>query len=156
MDILKRYWDANCFLGWFNNEPDKADKCKGTLEKAQNGELIIITSALTLTEVIKIKNKPVIKPEKEDIIRNFFKQEYIVIRNVDRKVGEYARNLIWKYEFLNPKDSIHVATAILFKIQTLNTFDTDLIKLDNKIENPSLHICEPDIPYHYQKGLKNF
>ncbi len=61
MDKLIRYWDSDCFLGWFNEEWDKIDQCKGVLTKAQNGELIIVTSALTLTEVLKVTDDDSLK-----------------------------------------------------------------------------------------------
>ena len=59
------YWDSDCFLGWFLNEANKVLKCRGTLQKAQNGDIKILTSAITLTEVIKLKNRPKLKKENE-------------------------------------------------------------------------------------------
>lgn len=152
MAIIQVYWDANCFLGVFSNEPDKVPKCKGTIEKAENGELKINTSAITLTEVIKIKGKKRLLRDKEQMIVDFFKHNYVTIHNVDRRVAECARRLIWKHSSFAPKDSIHVATAILRKIPTLNTFDNDLLKFDNKLGSPKLRICEPDIPYQMELG----
>ena len=152
MAIIQVYWDANCFLGVFSNEPDKVPKCKGTIEKAENGELKINTSAITLTEVIKIKGKKRLLRDKEKMIVDFFKHNYVTIHNVDRRVAEYARRLIWKHSSFAPKDSIHVATAILRKIPTLNTFDNDLLKFDNKLGSPKLRICEPNIPYQMELG----
>lgn len=150
MSILKVYWDSDCFLGWFKNERDKINKCKGTVEKAKKGELKIITSAITLTEVIRLKDKPPLTQQDEKKISGFFKHEYIIIQNLDRKIAEFSRNLMWKHPALKPKDSIHVATAILRKIPILNTFDEGLLSLDNRYGSPPLHICHPDIPWQGQ------
>jgi len=147
MASIKVYWDSDCFLGWFLNEPDKVPKCKGTVQGAQNGNVQIITSAITLTEVIKLKNRPKLKKANEKMIADFFKNDFIIIRNLDRKVGAYARELIWRYSKLKPKDSIHLATAILCKIPELNTFDKELLSLDGKITRASIKICMPNIPY---------
>jgi predicted nucleic acid-binding protein len=155
MAIIQVYWDADCFLGIFNNERDKVNKCRGTIKKAESGELKINTSAITLTEVIRLKDRPRLPREKEQIIIDYFKHEYIIIHNVDRKIAEYARHLIWRYSALAPKDSIHLATAILRKIATLNTFDKGLLKLDNLLGSPKLRICEPDTPYQTELPFDN-
>lgn len=56
----RRYWDSCAFLGWLNNEQGKAEKCEGVLDAAESGSIEIVTSALTLTEVIKRKgDKPI-------------------------------------------------------------------------------------------------
>lgn len=150
-ELLYRYWDSDCFLGWFNKEKDKIELCRGTLTKAQNRELKIITSALTLVEVIKIKGKPKLPQEKEQKIIEFFENDFIIIRNVDRFLSEFARNLIWTYPQLNPKDSIHLATAVLHNIHIFNTFDNDLLSLNEYIElndkSGKLIIKKPDIAH---------
>ena len=148
--IQQIYWDSDCFLGIFNNESDKVAKCKGTIEQAENGHLKINTSALTLTEVIKLKGKPRLSRDKEQMIIDFFKHECIIIHNVDRRTAEYARRLMWRYSSLKPKDSIHVATAVIRKIPTLHTFDQDLLALDSKLGTIKLRICQSDIAYQME------
>lgn len=144
---MLRYWDSVCFLGWFNAEPDKVACCEGVVQHAEKKEVKIVTSALTLTEVIKIKNHPQLARDNEDIIRQFFQNEFIVIRNVDPFVAEYARDLIWEHGHLRPYDSIHLATAVLHKVDVLDTFDDHLLRLDGQIGNPALRITSPDMPY---------
>ena len=90
------------------------------------------------------------KKENEKKIADFFKNDFIIIRNLDRKTGTYARELIWRYSKLKPKDSIHLSTAILCKVPVLNTFDRDLLKLNGKISKASIKICRPNIPYQTQ------
>ncbi len=147
MAIIQIYWDSNCFLGIFNNEIDKVKKCKGTITKAESGDLIIVTSAITLVEVIRLKGRPRLKKDAERKIVDFFKHQYIVVHNLDRMAAEKARELMWKHPDLLPKDSVHVATAILRKIPKMHTFDQELLKLDNKYGDPKLCICEPDIEH---------
>ncbi len=139
------YWDACTFLSWFNDkeEPENTKKCISTIEAAKNDEIIIVTSAITLTEVIKIKGKNTLSSEHEKIIKDFFENKFINIVNVDRRIGEYARDLIWKYPHLSPKDSIHLATALKNNISTLNSFDDHFLKLNNKIDN--IKISKPNL-----------
>lgn len=49
------YWDSDCFLGWLQGEPGKEKLCHDTIEKAKKREVLIVTSALTLTEVLAVK-----------------------------------------------------------------------------------------------------
>lgn len=151
-DIRKIYWDSDCFLSWFKKEADKADKCKGTILNAEKGNIKLVTSAITLTEVIKLKHKEAIAREHETKIVEFFQHNYIIFNNADRMICENARELIWN-NGLNPKDSIHVATALFLKLTEFHTFDEQLIKLDNTLGNPLLRISEPNITYQETLGF---
>ena len=141
------YCDANIFIGWFNNEEDKVKACRGLVDASEKGEVRIVSSALTLTEVIKIKGQQPLPQSKEETIKGFFEQEFVGIVNVDRRTAEFARDLIWRHPHLNPKDSIHVATASMTEdVDVLYTFDDDLLRLDGQLGEPSLRISIPDIP----------
>ncbi len=147
------YWDANCFLGLLNNEKDKVKCCQGVMKKAEAGELIIVTSALTFIEVIKMKGQPRLTSAVEKTIRGFFENSFVSIQNVDREVGVKARELMWKHSALLPKDSIHVATAILRNVPKLHTFDPDLLSINGKCGSSTLTICKPDVGY--QMGFED-
>ncbi|OHB77744.1 MAG: hypothetical protein A2Z25_19145 [Planctomycetes bacterium RBG_16_55_9] len=140
------YWDSDCFLGFLKEENDKIALCKGTTAKAENGELIIITSAITLIEVVKLDRQLRLKAKDEKTIRNFFKNPYIHIHNVDAEIGIIARDLIWKHS-LSQRDSIHVATALKLKLDMMHTFDAKLHRLSKRYGNPKLQIGKPDIEY---------
>lgn len=152
------YWDSDCFLGFFNNEDDKIERCKYVVDRAHNGEIEIVYSVITLTEVIKMKGKSRIKEEQEETIKDFFDNDFLIPANVDEWIGTLARNLIWEKN-TEPKDSIHVATAIYRNISTMNTFDKVLIKkmgTNLKLRNGDLlKISLPELPpNHYQEKLK--
>jgi hypothetical protein len=140
------YWDADCFLGFLKEETDKIQWCKGTTKQAEEGNLIIVTSAITLIEVVKLDTQLRLSADAEKTIKDFFKNPYIYIHNVDAEVGIIARDLIWKHT-LSQRDSIHVATALKLKLNKMHTFDEQLHKLSNKYGNPKLIICKPDIEH---------
>lgn len=145
--MRKVYCDADVFIGWFNREPDKVETCRGLVDASEKGEVRIIISALTLTEVIKIKGQQPLPKSKETIIKDFFEQEFIGIVNVDRRTAEFARDLIWRYPPLNPKDAIHVATALITEgVDVLHTFDKHLLRLNGQLGEPPLRISTPDTP----------
>lgn len=64
MTVELIYWDSDCFLGWLQEEPGKVEACSGTLERAQDGDVVIVTSALTIAEVLWMRGAPKINEEK--------------------------------------------------------------------------------------------
>ena len=138
------YWDACTFLALLKNEPDKVAECISVVKAAKDGHVMIVTSALTFIEVVKLeKGKPKLPKENEAKIRDFFRHKWIYIYDVNRKIGELARELMWQYEALKPKDATHVATAVIAKVDVLDTFDDYLIKLSENIGDPPLVIKRP-------------
>lgn len=141
-----RYLDSDVFLGLFNEEPDKVEMCKGVLQAAERGDLRVVVSALTLTEVVRIKGHHQLPRENEEKIRTFFEAPYIYMIDVTRPIAEFARQLVWEHN-VQPKDAIHIATALQTDgVEILHTFDQDLLKLDGQLGNPPLRICKPDLP----------
>lgn len=143
--MFNYYWDSGAFLAFFNEELGRVKHCRQVLEAAERGEIRIITSALTLTEVVHIKGRQRMDEQKESIIRDYFEKKYIILIDVNRKIAEFARKLIWKNSQLQPKDSIHVASAILSKVDALHTYDEPLLNLNGKIGEPPLLIQEPKL-----------
>lgn len=146
MPADRRYWDSNAFLGWLSGETDKAGACEGVLQAAEAGKVEIVTSAWTLTEVVRKKGEKPIPRESEETIRAFFENPWILIREVDRAVAERARDLIWSHNLRGP-DAVHLATALRLGLSTMDTFDSDLIKLDGKVGRPLLRIGKPTMPH---------
>jgi predicted nucleic acid-binding protein len=141
------YWDANAFLGLLNGETDKSSYCEAVIQQAQQGHVLIITSALTLAEVLFIKGQVKLDPAKRQKVETFFRAEYISVRNLTRAVSELARDVVWD-SGIKPKDAIHVATAVFYKIPKLHTFDEPLIgKSGVSINDHTLVIEKPSIPH---------
>ncbi|MDN3625583.1 type II toxin-antitoxin system VapC family toxin [Methylobacterium isbiliense] len=137
-----RYWDSDCFLGWLQAEPDKEARCKEVLKEARAGNITIVTSALTIAEVLVYRGHARVPPEKRLMVEKFFKNEFIIVRSVTRRVAEKARELVWDFGIF-PKDAVHVATAVDAKLQVMNTFDHGLIKKSGLVGEPKLLIEKP-------------
>jgi hypothetical protein len=140
-----RYWDSVVFLGWLAKEPDKVDRCRAVIRAAEAHKLRIVTSSLTMVEVIKLKGRAPISKEVEPKITAFFEQPYILVRQVDRRTAEFARDLIWN-RGVDPKDAVHLATALLARLHQFDTFDHGLMKLSGALGDPPLAIGYPDLP----------
>jgi predicted nucleic acid-binding protein len=139
------YWDSNAFLGFLNGEADKADVCELVLRAARNGTVVIVTSALTLTEVLFIKGQQKLDPSKRSKVDNFFKSQEITVRNVTRQVADLARAAVWDAA-IKPKDALHIATACQYKVPVMHTFDEELIgKSGIALAGHRLKISKPEI-----------
>lgn len=138
----RRYWDSDCFLGWLQAEPDKEAFCRQVLEEAEAGKILIVTSALTVAEVLALRGRPRVPPANRTQVEKFFRQPYIDVRSVTRRISETARDLVWD-QGIDPKDAIHVATAIDAKLPLMNTFDDKLQKRTGRVGNPKLIIEAP-------------
>ncbi len=156
MSIDKRYWDSDCFLGWLQAEVDKETACHEVLQAAEDGKLLILTSALTIAEVLALKGALPIPATKRAKVEAFFRNDYIVVRNVTRRVPEVAREYVWDHG-VQPKDALHVATAVDAGLELLNTFDRPLQRKSGLLGNLGLVIegprwNEPKLPMDLPHG----
>jgi predicted nucleic acid-binding protein len=143
-DMQLVYWDSDCFLGWLQEEEGKQASCNQVLLECEAGNIRIITSSLTLAEVLMIRGKPSLTQTDAEKVRNFFKQPYISVRSVTRVLAENAREIVWSHG-IKPKDAIHVATALAANLTTLHTFDVPLIKKSGEVGAPPLRIERPSV-----------
>jgi len=127
------YWDSCVFIDRIEAiNKDRIDTLRAMTEAAEGGSLDIFASALVLAEVVKLSGLGLENAEKEQLILDFFENDYISVRNVDHRVSEIARRVVRDHK-LKPPDAIHVATALLSKVDVLQTYDEPLIALDGKI-----------------------
>ena len=121
---LRRYWDSCNFISLIaEDEADRAEICQRILEDAGAGKLVIVTSTLTIAEVIRMRGKPMLTEDEEATISNFFLHSYILMYDVTRVVAENARQLARRYN-LRPNDSIHLSTALLSDADVFETWNT--------------------------------
>ena len=121
----RRYWDSCNWISLIaEDEVERANICQRTLEDAAGGNTVIITSALTLAEVVKKKGEPVLPESDELTIIRFFEQPYLLVHDVTRVVAERARRLSRTYG-LKPPDAIHLATALLANADFFETWNID-------------------------------
>lgn len=151
MAIADRYWDTGPFLAWLKNEAHRLVDVAPVIEAAEAGNVRLVTSSVTLVEVVKLDQKQAvveIPPEDAEKIRQYFLRSYISIRTFDRPTATIARQLIWEHG-LQTRDAMHLATAIRWKLPLLETYDVgDLVPLSGKVGNPPIEIRLPryDIP----------
>lgn len=144
--VAHRYWDANVFLAWLKEEPDKLAQCEAGIRDAEAGKLVIVTSALTLAETLYlIRGEIPVASETRDKVRGFFRNEYILLHELDRGIAELAQDVVWDHE-IAAKDAVHVATALTVSerlaLAQLDTYDGPLQAKSGQIHG--LKIGEPN------------
>jgi predicted nucleic acid-binding protein len=148
------YWDACAWIALIQKEKialsdklieDRFMMCRTVIEAAKRGSIEILTSTLSLAEVCR---DPAIKGQKPEAVADYFENDYILLVNVDRRVGEYARVLMTSgVGGLKPADAIHVATAAISGVEEMHSFDGKLLGFDglmDKADGTKLKICKPD------------
>lgn len=90
------YWDANAFLGFLKEGKGRVEMCRQVLEAGERGEIQIITSSLTLVEVVHIKGRIRMDADDEEKMRAMFEKRYLILMDVNRRISESARQLIWQ------------------------------------------------------------
>jgi predicted nucleic acid-binding protein len=72
---------------------------------------------------------------------------------IDFAISRITRDLVRDYR-LSVRDAIHLATAIKLKVDAFHTYDNDdLLKLNGKIPEVKVVICEPT--YDFQISIPN-
>lgn len=145
-----RYWDSAAFLAFLRDEEGRADECQAVIQGAQEGKVRVVTSALTLAEVVMLPGHDKLDQAASKTIRDLFANEWLILRDVDRFVAQKAQDLVWTYRDLHPKDAIHVATALEAGVACLDTYDGVLLSLNGKIGDPPLVIGNPGDGMQFQ------
>ncbi len=122
------YLDANIFLYASLDDKEKGDKCRQILTKVSKEKLLGATSSLTWDEIVhsvwKNKGRDIAIIEGE-IFLKFPKLK--ILQNTNNTIAR-AQQVISKYN-LKPRDAIHVATMLEFKITEIISDDTDFDKV---------------------------
>ena len=87
----------------------------------------------------------------EDVREKFralLKRKDIIPVNVDRAISSLAGQVRDYYrgkpkQVIGGMDALHLATAILYKVDEFHTFDTKLIRYSSNVAGHSLVICKP-------------
>lgn len=153
--IKRIYWDSCCWIALIQQEVitvagakiDRGKMCRGVVDAAEKGIYEIVTSTLSLAEVSKNPKSSTLSDD--DKIAQFFENDYILLANVDVRVGTLARQLMQRgFAGLRPADAVHLATASIANCEFFHTFDDDLIKLSKKINTQSgqpIQISQPEL-----------
>jgi predicted nucleic acid-binding protein len=121
--------------------------CRPVLDAAERGVIEIVVSAIALVEVLARNRASGIDEQRT---RDFFDNDYILLVNVDKHLGDFARRLMLAgHAGLKPPDAIHLATACIANVDQFHTFDDRLLALDaviDRLDGTRLPIKKPAVP----------
>jgi predicted nucleic acid-binding protein len=151
------YWDTCLFLAWLNDEDRKSGEMDGVrevIDRHKRRDVRIATSVITQVEALQSKIPAGVGP----LFAEFLKR--LIRVSVDTKVAAMAHDIRDFYakgaqsqggKTLSVPDSIHLATAILFRADAFHTFDEKgkakslgLIPLSGNVAGHRLTICKPE------------
>jgi predicted nucleic acid-binding protein len=156
-DLYKRpYIESSVFIAFIKGEmqgPNEDQDAKEILDSiisaAKAGLFKIVTSSLTIAEVFKKKNHPELTIQQNEDLRPHFREDYIVLVEVDREVGERANELCCilqadeesGFKAMRPNDAIHIAAAEKAECDVVLAWDPHFMSQSKrlttvKLENP--------------------
>jgi len=126
---------------------DRGALCRPVLDAAERGVIEIVVSAIALVEVLARSRTSGFDDQQ---VRDFFDNDYILLVNVDKQLGDFARRLMLAgHPGLKPLDAIHLATACIANVDAFHTFDDRLSALDgaiDRLDGTQLVIKKPAVP----------
>ena len=138
------YLDSSVFIGWLKGEVvngiDRKRIAEHILTRAANGDFLVHISALTLAEVHKKREYERLTDQEDEEILAFFRTEFIVLIEVNRKIGEQANRFCRTYG-LSPVDAIHLACALDAGCDALLSWDEKLVA----VNHPHIRCERPQI-----------
>lgn len=151
------YWDACLFIAWIKDEQRPTGEMDGVREivqRARRREAKIITSVLTVTEVLESQLPAGMKTLLDGLMRRVSRV------GMEIRVAKMAHDLRDFYtsrsqEFggktLGVPDAIHLATGILHRVTEFHTFDNGgtgkalgLLQLSGNVGGHRLTVCKPE------------
>jgi len=153
-------WDSCIFLAWLQEEKRDIGVMEGIEEvvrKIHNNEVTLLTSQMTNIEVLQSR----LTPEAQKKWKAVFNRRNCQMIDINPRVsekGQFIRDYCYQRNIkLSSPDSIHLATAIIYKADEFHTLDGsgkkrngDLIPLDGNVAGHKLKIC---VPYAEQGSL---
>ncbi len=159
------YWDTSVFLAWLkdeDNEPGVIEGIDATVRQIHNGQIILLTSIVTDTEVLRGR----LSPDAQEKWEAVFKRRNVRMVVHDQRVGRKSNQIRECFDargiIIETPDSIHLATAILYQADEMHTLDGkgkrkrsgDLLTLSGDPCVDGLKIYTPSSPSAQQSLLK--
>lgn len=144
------YLDSAFYLDYLQGDMPYHGALKAILDAWKIGGVEVVTSALTLAEVLYVKRSTgftmaVGRHRELDIIDLFhqYGPRRLRLVEVDRTIGELARHKFWD-SGIHPKDAIHVASALRARVPVFFTNDRGLLSFSGRLGGqPTLQIEIP-------------
>ncbi len=130
--------------------PDRLPDIDALLDEARDGDIEIVTSSISITEVsygaMEQTQSVLDWTVEEEIDRLWIPPSPVQVVEFYRSIAYGAKRLVRQgvaeSRKLKPMDAIHLSTALQLRVQELNTYDGDLLRWNAHI--PDLLIQRPE------------
>lgn len=145
MQKTRYCWDSCVFIAILTAE-DRTEDERTALNDAVNavdrGHAIMVTSTLVQAEVLDAIKDPSVSGRFRDVLNlpNVLQQS--VTSAIARRAGELRQALRGKVK-LSTADAVFVATALVHKCDSLQTYDAILLSLTGRPEVSGLRVTKP-------------
>lgn len=155
------YLDSNFYFDYLISNRAGHQLAVDVINAWKAGAVELATSALTLTEVLYVKldvpneRRKIDRSREPDIIDLFaeYGPRRLRLIETDRRVGEDARRVFYDCA-IDPKDAIHVASAIRGRCPVMFSRDHKLLRASGKVGGtPTLVIKKPSWTVQTSLGL---
>lgn len=147
--LRRVYWDADVFVSYVEDHPDRAPMIEGLLAQARSNEIEIVTSVISIAEVAFAETERLrasLSLEVEQRIESMWAVgSPVKLAEVYPLITTRARTLIREgiprgWTGLRAHDAIHLATAQQLRVDEVHTFDAKWSKYSEIVGIP---ITEP-------------
>ena len=145
------YLDSCTYLDYLKGDHALHDQMQLMMDDWKAGNVRLVTSALTIAEVLWVKcdedtARAMVDRSREPEIVALFeppREQPFTLVEVTRVTAMAARELVWDYG-VKPKDAIHIASALAAHCPVFYTNDGRLQKFSEKVKGaPVLRIEAP-------------
>jgi predicted nucleic acid-binding protein len=116
------YWDSCVYIDCIQEEPSRYPELRKVISEAEGGKIVLVASTAVIAEVVKLKQSADPLQQQVAKIHDFFENDYLEFKAVDRSTADDAANLC-RLHGLRPMDAIHVATALRWECRFFQTYD---------------------------------
>ena len=144
MPPVRRLWDSCVVIGYLAGYPELREQCELIIDSARRGEVEIVVSTLATIETAYLDGYS--NSDAETKILGFFSRQYVIQVQLDAPIANIARDLIRRHRDtrkIKPMDAVHLATAMQWKIPTVETTDDDFLRFDKVEGSPLIAVRKP-------------
>lgn len=133
------YWDSCLYIDFLTGDKPYQQDLVHMIASWERKEVVLVTSALTIAEVLYIKCEGILRtedssrrPDIEALFEPPANHEPLVVVELTRAIALKARDLRWEHG-IEPKDCVHVASALEAHCETLYTHDGGLLSKHRQV-----------------------
>ena len=154
------YWDSCVFIAWLTEDPTYEEYLPGMEEytsQIDRNEITLVTSTIVRSEVLPDK----MPGNTMDRFEQFLKRRNVTEAALDPRVSKLSASIRSYYarekqagnvtKIPSTPDAIHLATAVLYEVKEMHTFDDGgtggglgLLGLSGNVAGYTLKICRPE------------